>query len=130
MKRKMLKAFAAAGVTVMLFSTVACAGTTYSGYNTTVGKLNGNGYSNYQKKTTAGANGYIKSNKVGGKYEVDARMNSTSGNGAWLRNLDDGTNASLPGNSKQIAGCSVRVQFSNDVLTPVNVQVDGEWKSN
>lgn len=41
-----------------------------------------------------------------------------------------GTNTSLPGNSKHTKGNSIRVQFSNDWDTPVNVQVSGRWKSN
>lgn len=130
MKKQIIKTLAMASATVMLLGTAAYAGTSYSGYNTTVGRLNGNGYTDYQKKDISGANGYIASSVVGGAYLVDARMNSGSGNGSWLRDVTDGTSAELPGNAKQKAGCSVRLQFSNDVTTPVNVQVSGEWKSN
>lgn len=113
----------------MLTATVM-AGNKYSGYNTTVGRLNGNGYTKYQTKSTSGANGYIKSKTVGGKYLVDVRMNSSSGNGSWVRDLDDKDNRSLPGSSKTKSGCEVRAQFSNDLTTPVAVQVEGKWKSN
>lgn len=128
--KKMLKAVAVAGAAVMLIGTTAFAGENYSTYNTTVGKINGNGYSGYQTKAISGANGYIRSTSVGGDYQVDVRMNGANGNGAWLRNVDDGTNAEIPGNSKQKKDDSVRLQFSNDLTTTVDVQVSGSWKSN
>lgn len=114
----------------MMMTSAAMAGTSYSKYNTTVGRFNGNGYTSYQTKATAGANGYIKSTNVGGNYVVDVRMTSSSGNGSWVRDLDDQDNRSLPGSSKMKKNCSVRAQFSNDWNTPVAVQVAGTWKSN
>lgn len=128
--KKVIKSIAVSAMAVMMFGTMAYAGTSYSKYNTTVGKFNGSGYSGYQTKSISGANGYISSSTVGGSYVVDARMNSSSGNGSWLRNVNDGTKAELPGNSNQKKGSSVRVKFSNDITTPVNVQVVGSWKSN
>lgn len=101
-----------------------------SSYNTTVGKFNGSGYSDYQVKAVSGANGWIESEKVGGSYTVDVRMNSSAGNGKWFRNLGDGLTGELPGNSAQVSGSNVRLRFSNDITTPVNVQVIGNWKSN
>ena len=56
-------------------------------------------------------------------------MISSQGNGTWLRDLNDGTSASLPGYYKQVAGTKVRLQFSNDITTPVNVHVSGTWVS-
>lgn len=114
----------------MMMTSAAMAGTSYSKYNTTVGRFNGNGYTDYQTKATSGANGYIKSTKVGGDYVVDVRMNSSSGNGSWVRDLDDNDNRSLSGSAKMKKGCSVRAHFSNDWNTPVAVQVIGQWKSN
>lgn len=127
--RKLVKGIAVTGLAALMIGTCAFAGTSYESYNTTVGKFNGSGYSDYQTKTTSGANGYIKSKKVGGDYVVDVRMNGL-GNGSWVRNLTDGTNKSLPGHYKQTKGSDVRVKFSNDITTPVNVQVSGTWKSN
>ncbi len=115
----------------LLGSTTIYAGSTYSSYNTTVGKLNGNGYTGFQTKSVSGANGNLKSVSVGGKYVVDARMQERNGTvGAWVRNISDDTNYGLPGNSSHLKGDSVRVQFSNDWNTPVNVQVTGSWRSN
>lgn len=130
MRRNFKKTVLATSLAVMMLATTAMAGNKYSNYNTTVGRLNGNGYTAYQTKKTSGANGYIKSTTVGGKYLVDVRMNSSSGNGSWVRDLDDKDNRSLPGNSKMKSGCDVRAQFSNDLNTPVAVQVTGKWKSN
>ncbi|MDE7425915.1 MAG: hypothetical protein K2N51_19825 [Lachnospiraceae bacterium] len=129
-KKNILRGITAASVATMLFAATAFAGTSTTGYNTTVGKFNGSGYSDYQTKAISGANGWIYSTRVGGNYTVDVRMNSSAGNGSWLRNLNDGTSASLPGNSAQTAGKSIRLKFSNDITTPVNVQVEGSWKSN
>lgn len=130
MKIDIKKTVLTAGVAVMMMTSAAVAGSSYSHYNTTIGKFNGNGYTGYQTKNTAGANGYIKSTKVGGDYVVDVRMNGPSGNGSWVRNLDDKDNRSLPGSAKMKKGCLVRAQFSNDWNTPVAVQVVGQWKSN
>lgn len=127
MKMNVKKTVATSSLLVMAIASTAMAGTSYSKYNTTVGKLNGNGYTGYQTKSTAGANGYIKSTNVGGNYVVDARMSSSSGNGSWVRNLDDNENRSLPGSAKMKKGCSVRTHFSTDWDTPVAVQVRGQW---
>ena len=59
----------------------AYAGTTYTSYNTTVGMLNGNGYTGYQTKTTSSAAGNLRSGTVGGSHVVDARMQASSGTG-------------------------------------------------
>lgn len=108
----------------------AFAGNTFSSYNTTVGRFNGNGYTGYQKKATDGANGYLKSNTVGGDYTVDVRMKCSAGNGSWKRNITDKRNYSLASHYKQTKGKKVCLQFSNDLTTPVAVQVSGSWKSN
>ena len=128
--KKVIKSVLTMGIALIMFGTAAFAGASYSGYNTIVGKFNGCGYSGYQTKATGGANGYIMSTMVGGDYEVDVRMTSSSGSGSWLRNVTDGTWGELQGSSYQTSGTSVRAQFSNDISTPVDVQVTGQWKSN
>ena len=130
MRMNLKKTVVTTSLAIMMLTATAMAGNTYSNYNTTVGRLNGNGYTPYQTKSTSGANGYIKSTTVGGKYLVDVRMNSSSGNGKWVRDLDDQDNRSLPGSAKMKSVCYVRAQFSNDLTTPVAVQVAGQWKSN
>ena len=68
---------------------------------------------------------------VGGDYQVDARMIDSDWNaGAWEYNIDDWDPRVLDGHKKHASGDRVRVQFSNDFLTPVDVQVEGNWLSN
>lgn len=45
---------------------------------------------------------------------------------SWVR-VDDGTNAKLK--NWVVRGNKVRVRFSNDLKTRVNVQVKGRWRS-
>ncbi|WP_035770112.1 hypothetical protein [Arthrobacter castelli] len=116
--------------TALIFTGAAAAnaGGSLQGYNTTVGKFNGSGYTGFQKKSIPGATGELESSRVGGNYVVDVRMiHKGSNDGAWTRNVTDYTlyylYNDIPG------GNSTRLQFSNDITTPVNVQVVGAWAS-
>lgn len=115
-------------VGLLAFGGAVQAGTSYSGYNTTVGKFNRSGYTGYQTKAESGKYGHLKSKSVGSSYVVDARMTASSGTGSWVRNVSDNDSRNLPNSVSK--GKSTRVQFSNDLDTPVNVQVTGSWKSN
>ncbi len=116
---------------VIGLGTKVYAGTSYVNYNTTVGKFNGSGYGADQTKVTSGANGYIKSTSVGGDYEVDVRELDDDGNaGEWTRNIKDGSEKSVSGHRYTTKGDRVRLEFSNDWNTPVDVQVTGKYKSN
>ncbi len=128
--KKIIKGMAITGAALLLMGSSALAGSSYEQYSLVVGKFNGSSFSYSQTKATGGADGYIDSYEVGGSYKVDVRMESDDGNGSWLRNVTDGTNKAIPGTSKQKKGCSVRAEFSNDITTPVDVLVIGEWKSN
>ncbi|MDE6852804.1 MAG: hypothetical protein K2J67_10035 [Lachnospiraceae bacterium] len=130
MRKKLIKVGAIAGIVGMLVGSTAYAGTAAHPYGTVVGRFNGYGYSSYQTKVYAGKDGYIYSTEVGGKYKVDVRMASSVGNGAWLRDVTDGTQKAVKAHSKQTKGSKIRMQFSNDALTPVTVYVEGFWKSN
>lgn len=120
------------GIGIISLGATALAGTSYSSYDTTVPRLNGSGYTGYQTKATAGANGNLNSTSVGADYEVDARMqDATSGvHGPWVRDVVDSTSYILYSDNNHAEGDSMRVQFSNDWDTPVNVQVTGSWRSN
>lgn len=113
---------------VVMSGAAAWAGTSYSGYSTTVPRANGSGYTAYQTKSIAGAGADLRSRSVGGKYVVDARLEAAAGTGSWARNVGDNDTRKL-WNSVS-SGKSARVQFSNDFNTPVNVQVSGTWRSN
>ncbi|WP_372428921.1 hypothetical protein [Lysinibacillus fusiformis] len=104
------------------------AGTDFKDYSTTVGAVNGSAYTDYQVKDTSKADGYLDSYNVGGNYKVDARMTASTGTGSWVR-IDDNMGYFIP-NSITSGNSTTRMQFSNDVTTPVNVQVTGKWASN
>lgn len=131
-KKKLLTAMVIPAC-VATMSLISFAGNSFTGYNTVVGKLNGNGYSGTQTKATSGANGRIKSTSVGGSYTVDVRMQKSDGtaSGDWYRSLNDSmdTGYNVDGAVGQMAGSTVRLHFSNDLTTPVDVQVIGEWCS-
>jgi len=130
MKKKIVKLLAVTMASVMLFGGMAFAGINFVDYNLTVGRFNGIGDTEAQKKNTTGTDGYIISICVGGDYVVDARMVSSSGNGNWTRNVTDNQTRMLPGTEKQKKGCSVKARFSNDWNTPVGVNVRGQFMSN
>jgi hypothetical protein len=127
-RSKILAACAMAAV-LMGGAGAAWAGTSWATFNTTVGKFNGSGYTGNQTKTTGGAYVQLKNLAVGGSYVVDARAQQQNGSnsGAWANNLGDGATANLSNSIN--AGVSTRVQFSNELLTPVDVQVQGSWRS-
>lgn len=110
--------------------TAAHAGTSYTGYNTTVGKFNGNGYSGTQTKSATDRSGDLRSTSVGGNYKVDARMEGVNvgvPGTPWVR-VDDNVTRKLSNVIHR--GNKVRVRFSNDAGTRVDVQVRGSWRSN
>ena len=127
--KKISKVLLTAFIFVLLSGTAVFAGTTATMYNTVVARLNGSGYTPYQTKAYTGYSGVLYSETVGGGYVVDARMEGAS-DGAWIRDVNDWQTRTLPSTSSQTAGSSIRVQFSNDWNTPVNVYVVGDWKSN
>jgi hypothetical protein len=124
-----LTSLAVAGAVLLGGAGAAHAGTSYSNFSTTVAKTNGSGYTSYQTQAKNGAAADLETGTVGGNYEVDARVNGTQGNGTWSRNIGDSYRVSLVGNPNH-ATESVRIQFSNDLTTPVAVQVTGRWRSN
>lgn len=120
---------AAVGTILALGAGVAMAGTSYSSYNTTVGAWNGNGYTGSQTKATAAATGTLKSAVVGGSYTLTAWMQTTGGQDQQQVNyIDDNTTYNLPNNVAK--GVTVRVHFRNGLVTPVDVQTSGTWRSN
>ncbi|WP_243388160.1 hypothetical protein [Bacillus kexueae] len=129
MKKKLITL--AVGAAVMASSFNVYASTSWKSYSTTVGKYNGSGYTGYDHvKSSSGANGQVKSSSVGGDYVVDVRMQDAQGNsGDWARNLGDNETLTLDGHKNHIKGDSMRLHFSNDWNTPVNVQVSGTWRS-
>lgn len=128
---KKIKSLLAVSMVFVMGASMVYAGTHYRRYNTTVGKINGSGYTGYQIKSVSGANGELSSESVGADYVVDARMQESDGTaGSWTRNVSDNNIYNLDGHVGHSRGDSVRVQFSNDWNTFVDVQVTGSWRSN
>lgn len=111
----------------------AFAGSTFTGYSVAIGALNGSAYSSTQTKETSGANGAVNSTTVSGDYVVDVRMEKldSTAAGDWYRDLGDGTNTGyvIDGHKDQKYGSTVRLKFSNDITTLVEVQANGTWAS-
>lgn len=124
------KTLATLGLTAGLLSVVgfAQAATTPLGYNVTVGSYNGSANTTSQTKAISDARGELRSSIVGGDYTVDARMAASSGTGSWVRGVGDYETRGLPNSINK--GTAARVQFSNDLTTPVDVKVTGSWISN
>ena len=127
--KKIAKIFLTALVFILLSGTAVLAGTSSTGYKTIVGKLNGYGFSGYQTKTYTGNSGVLYSSLVGGAYVVDVRMDGIY-DGAWVRDVNDYQTRTLPSTSGQTSGSSIRLKFSNDWNTSVDVLVSGSWQSN
>jgi len=106
---------------------IAQAGGTYKDYSTTVGKLNGSGYSEYQTKAVAGQKADLDHTSNGG-YNVDVRTQSSGSTGTWAKNVKAGDSRQLSNSHNK--GTSTRLQFSNDITTRVSTQARGEWRSN
>lgn len=116
----------------LLIAGSVCYAGSWTPYNTTVGAFNGQGFTgsstaNESKDHTA----WLDSSTVGGNYTVDARLQGYSGSsykapGPWIQKVTDDKlylyNYALGFKFKK-----GRFQFSNDLTTPVKVQVSGEF---
>ena len=96
-----------------------------SSYSTTVGRVNGDGYTGSLTKSISNQAAKCYS-KIGGGYGMDVRVQRTNGSqsGNWVR-INSGHTVELP--NKIGANLSTRLHFSNDIGTLVNVQVSGRW---
>lgn len=129
--KKFIKVGVISALLAIVMSTAAYAGTAYKKYVVGVGRFNGSGYTEEQTKKTTGTRGRIDSDTVGGDYVVDVRMVNNSGkHGSWVRDLSDNMILNIPVVDALAAGTKVKLEFSNDITTPVNVAVQGRWKSN
>jgi len=128
--KKFIKVGAISALLAIVMSTAAYAGTVYKNYVVAIGRFNGSGYTDEQTKKTTGTKGRIDSDTVGSDYVVDVRMQNDAGHGAWVRDLSDNMILNIPVVDALAAGTKVKLKFSNDITTPVNVVVQGQWKSN
>lgn len=121
-------------LTLLLTGGVVQAGPYYEGYNEDVGAFNGSAYTHYQQMT--GTNGHEKitfyNEQTGGDYTVDIRGQRDSGswkNTGWVQNVGDDEWWDINTNIIQTSDSSYRLQFSNDLSTPVKVNVKGKFKT-
>ena len=133
MSKKALRSIGTLTLAFLLLTTLAFATSGLSAW-CIVPALNGSANSeDTAVKETTGSSAYLYSATVGGGYEVDCRQRDLSNNvsGAWTRDISSVNNAAyLEGVSRMFAGHEVCLQFSNNLTTPVRVEVNGSWDSN
>lgn len=133
MSKKALRSIGTLTLAFLLLTTLAFATSGLSVW-CIVPALNGSANSeDTGVKETTGSSAYLYSATVGGGYEVDCRQRDLSNNvsGAWTRDISSVNNAAyLEGVSRMFAGHEVYLQFSNNLTTPVRVEVNGSWDSN
>lgn len=133
MSKKALRSIGTLTLAFLLLTTLAFATSGLSAW-CIVPALNGSANSeDTGVKETTGSSAYLYSATVGGGYEVDCRQRdlSNSVSGAWTRDISSVNNAAyLEGVSRMFAGHEACLQFSNNLTTPVRVEVNGSWDSN
>lgn len=128
-KRNVLKIVAICLVCLSLLSTSAFALTTYQGYLVDVPKINGSAMSTTQTKSFTAYSGQIKVTAVGGGKKLDCRMRDEDNNaGAWVTNIETGSDETLLSRAAHEAGDEMHVYFSNKVTTIVSVTTYGTWR--
>lgn len=111
------------------------AGHNYEGYNKDVGAYNGSAWSIYQRHT--GLNGTelitVQHKTTSGDYTVDIRAQRNTGANvytAWARNIGDNRFITFDRHPiLQSINAYHRLEFSNDLTTPVKVNVVGSFKT-
>lgn len=123
-----LFAIGSAGIILLGSASLAQASTSYSNYNTSIGKYGGAGYSGTQKKAISDQSAQVASSTVGGNYTANACLSGASSSTCvgGTKTINDGTTVSLWNFAGQ--GATVRVKFT-DGWQWVNVQVTGKWRA-
>ncbi|PAF36231.1 hypothetical protein CHH58_13345 [Terribacillus saccharophilus] len=123
-------------LTLLVAGGGAQAATSWQSYNKNVPSFNGYAYSYASKQTGLHGNEEINVDhkSTGGSYVVDVRAERDKGvsrNTSWKRNVGDNVSWTWYRNIVQSGSASYyRLAFSNDVSTPVSVNVKGSFKSN
>lgn len=113
---------------------VVQAGSSWEDYNVNVGAFNGSAYTHYQKTiaSTLTETVSFSTEKVGGDYTVDIRYQRDSGNyrsTKWVQNVGDNETWTIYSDILVDKGDGYRLQISNDLTTPVKVNVYGDFKT-
>lgn len=119
---------------LLLTGGVVQAGHNYEDYKEDVGAFNGSAFTDYQKQT--GLNGTeeisVDNDNVGGNYTVDIRAQRNNGvnrESNWMQDVGDNMSFTITRNYIQESDSSYRLQISNDLSTPVKVEVYGMFKT-
>lgn len=84
-------------------------------------------------KEAPGSSAYLHDATVGGGYEVDARQwdDVNKSGGAWTRDVSTINNACyLVGKPNMLEGHTIKIEFSSNLLTMVDTEVNGTWDTN
>lgn len=129
MKKKL---FATLGLSVGLLTMAGIAQASSEEFSVNVKAYNGKATTTWIGKDTLTTSAVLMKS-VGGNYTVDARLNldydhlSSIQNTAWVQNVDD---TSLWTYKYSDNKGYERVEFSNDLTTPVQVNVKGIFDTN
>jgi hypothetical protein len=94
-----------------------------------VGAFNGSSYTDYQTKQYSGGKVILNMDEVESSYTVDVRVQHYNGSGTgWVQSVTD--NETIQWSSPYTSGNKERLQFSNDLTTPVQVTINGDWTNN
>lgn len=128
--KKVAAATALAAVIAVGAPLAASAGTAYTNYSVTIGKLGGNGYTANQTKAGSSVAGNVKVTFVGNDYKVGASMMKSDGTqeGTQRTHLGAGYSATLP--NSIASSSSVKMKMWGNPLWPVAIQANGSWRSN
>jgi hypothetical protein len=115
---------------------VAQASSSWKSYNLNVGSFNGSAYTAYSPMSgylTTAETINVHSFTVGGDYTVDIRGQRSGGvepNTSWIRSVGDSDNYTITRSYLNSGDFGYRLQISNDLTTPVKVNVTGEFRTN
>lgn len=118
----------------LAFGLMTAAGTAQAGIydkdiNLTVKAFNGSNSTVYDTAVTNGGLIHLHVYSVGGDYTVDARARTKGGDTSkWVRRVGD--NHTVQWTSRYGAGVEEQIQFSNNLLTPVEVRIIGFFRNN
>lgn len=132
MKKVKKKKIFIMGLTTFLLFTggIAQAAPSYQNYNEIVGKFNGSAYTDYQTMKYGGQETIeIYSDSVGSDYTVDIRAIRDGYNSSWIRGVGDNQGYTIQTVYLLDSGTQHQLQFSNNIFTPVDVQVTGKWRN-
>lgn len=115
---------------VMVCSTTAFAGTTYKKQTIIPPKFGGTATSKTETKSVTGKDGNLMNPSVGGGYTVSAKLYCGGSAGSSISVKTQTGTLDVPSKSTHKSGQTSYVAFTNKILTPVDVQVVSQIRTN